>query len=120
MTFVDRERELAALEQFWCSERAECIPVTGRRRVGKTFLLEHFAQGKRAVYYRCLLTWTPEQLPALGQALAELAGDPVLIAQPPASWAAASTADCAAIRLHTTLPAPIMPCTTAPKVTAVR
>ena len=88
MTFVDRERELAALEQFWRSERAECILVTGRRRVGKTFLLEHFAQGKRAVYYRCLLTGTPEQLPALGQALAELAGDPVLIAQPPASWAA--------------------------------
>ena len=88
MTFVDRERELAALEQFWRSERAECIPVTGRRRVGKTFLLEHFAQGKRAVYFRCLLTGTPEQLPALGQALAELADDPVLLAQPPASWAA--------------------------------
>lgn len=88
MTFVDRERELAALEKFWRSERAECIPVTGRRRVGKTFLLEHFAQGKRAVYYRCLLTETPEQLPELGQALAELAGDPVLMAQPPASWAA--------------------------------
>jgi hypothetical protein len=51
-------------------------------------LLERFAQDKRAVYYRCLLTGTPEQLPALGQALAELAGDPGLIAQPPASWAA--------------------------------
>lgn len=88
MTFVDRERELAALEQFWRSERAECIPVTGRRRVGKTFLLEQFAQGKRAVYFRCLLTETVEQLPALGQALAELAGDPVLSAQPPTSWAA--------------------------------
>jgi hypothetical protein len=88
MIFVDRERELAALEQFWRSERAECIPVTGRRRVGKTYLLEHFAQGKRAVYYRCLLTETAEQLPALGQALAELAGDPVLLAQPPASWPA--------------------------------
>jgi len=88
MTFVDRERELAALEQFWRSNQAECIPVTGRRRVGKTFLLEHFAHGKRAVYYRCLLTETPEQLPALGRALAELAGDPVLVAQPPSSWAA--------------------------------
>lgn len=88
MTFVDRERELAALEQFWRSERAECIPVTGRRRVGKTFLLEHFAQGKRAAYHRCTLIGTAEQLPALGQALAELAGDPVLIAQPPATWPA--------------------------------
>lgn len=49
MTFVDRERELAALEGFWNSARAECIPVTGRRRVGKTYLLGHFAQNKRAV-----------------------------------------------------------------------
>ncbi|MCX6030030.1 MAG: ATP-binding protein [Chloroflexi bacterium] len=88
MTFVGRERELAALEQFWRSGRAECIPVTGRRRVGKTYLLEHFAQGKRAVYYRCLLTGTAEQLPVLGQALADLAGDPVLQAQPPATWPA--------------------------------
>ncbi len=88
MTFVDRERELTALENFWHSERAECIPVTGRRRVGKTYLLEHFAQGKRAVYYRCFLTGTAEQLPALGQALAEVSGDPVLVAQPPSSWTA--------------------------------
>jgi AAA+ ATPase superfamily predicted ATPase len=88
MAFVDRERELAALAQFWRSARAECIPVTGRRRVGKTCLLEHFAQGKRAVYYRCLLTGTAEQLPAFGQALADLANDPVLSAQQPASWAA--------------------------------
>lgn len=48
MTFVDRERELVTLEGFWGSQRAECIPVTGRRRVGKTYLLEYFAQNKRA------------------------------------------------------------------------
>ena len=88
MIFVDRERELATLEGFWRTQRAEFIPVTGRRRVGKTYLLEHFAQNKRAVYYRCFLTDTVEQLPSLGQALAEFAGDPVLIAQPPTSWAA--------------------------------
>ena len=88
MTFVDRERELATLEGFWHSQRAECIPVTGRRRVGKTYLLEHFSQNKRAVYYRCFLTGTAEQLPALGQALADFSGDSVLIAQPPTSWAA--------------------------------
>lgn len=88
MTFVDRERELAALEQFWRSGRAECIPVTGRRRVGKTYLLEHFAAGKRAVYYRCQSVGSTEQLAALGQALVELTSDPVLHAQPPASWLA--------------------------------
>jgi hypothetical protein len=87
-TLVDRERELAELERLWRSRRAECIPVSGRRRVGKTFLLEHFATGKRVVYYRCHLSGSAEQLPQLGAALAELAGDPVLLAQPPATWPA--------------------------------
>jgi AAA+ ATPase superfamily predicted ATPase len=86
MFFVDRERELAALEQFWASGRAECIPVTGRRRVGKTFLLEHFAAGKRTAYYRCQLKPTAEQLPQLGQVLAALSGDAVQLAQPPSTW----------------------------------
>ena len=88
MVFVDREREVAALEAFWASSRAQCIPVTGRRRVGKTFLIEHFAAGKRVVYYRCQLRGTAEQLPLLGEALAELADDPVIRAQPPTTWAA--------------------------------
>jgi AAA+ ATPase superfamily predicted ATPase len=88
MAFVDRERELAALEGFWRSGRAECIPVTGRRRVGKTYLLEHFAAGKRAVYYRCQLKGSAEQLPQLGEALATFSGDAVLRAQPPANWPA--------------------------------
>ncbi|MGQ9553360.1 MAG: ATP-binding protein [Anaerolineae bacterium] len=88
MTFADRQQELATLERFWASERAELIPVTGRRRVGKTFLLERFAAGKRAVYYRCQFLDTAGQLPLLGQALAALLGDPVLTAQPPSNWRA--------------------------------
>lgn len=88
MSFVDRDRELDALRRFWTSGRAEFIPVTGRRRVGKTYLLERFAFGKRAVYYRCRLQDSAGQLPLLGQALADLSGDPVLVAQPPSSWPA--------------------------------
>lgn len=89
VTFVDRERELLALEEFWASGAAHCIPIVGRRRVGKTFLLEHFAAGKRVVYYRCQLRGTAEQLPLLGAALAEATDDPVVRAQPPTTWAAA-------------------------------
>lgn len=88
MSFVDRDRELAALESFWHAGTAQCIPVTGRRRVGKTFLLEHFAQGKRFVYYRCQLLGTPQQLPLFGEALGALAADPVIAAQPPGTWPA--------------------------------
>jgi AAA+ ATPase superfamily predicted ATPase len=86
--FIDRERELQALGDFWSAGSAQCIPVTGRRRVGKTFLLEHFAQGRRVVYYRCQFGDTAEQLPLFGAALAELTDDPVVRAQPPTNWSA--------------------------------
>ena len=42
--FVDRERELAFLQQTWNSGRAELVVVYGRRRVGKTALLRTFSQ----------------------------------------------------------------------------
>ena len=89
MAFVDRENELDALEQFWRSGTAQFVPVVGRRRVGKTTLLEHFADRKgNVVYYRCQLLPTSAQLPLLGVTLAELSGDEVLRAQAPATWPA--------------------------------
>jgi AAA+ ATPase superfamily predicted ATPase len=86
ISFVDRERELDRLQRFWQSGRAECVPITGRRRVGKTFLAEQFAAGKRHVYFRCRLAPTSEQLPALGSALAALTDDAVVRAEPPTTW----------------------------------
>lgn len=86
--FVNRERELQALERFWHLPGAQCIPVSGRRRVGKTFLIEQFAAGRRHVYYRCRLRGTDEQLSLLGEALAPLTDDPVIQAQPPSTWPA--------------------------------
>ena len=85
---MDRERELAALEQFWRSERGRVHPSHRTAPGRQNFLVEHFAQGKRAVYYRCWLTQTAEQLPAFGRALADLAGDPVWDVQPPTTWPA--------------------------------
>lgn len=89
--FVDRESELAALERFWSQRSAQCIPVTGRRRVGKTFLIEQFSASRRHVYYRCQLRGTPEQISLLGESLAALSDDPFVRAQPPSSWPAVFT-----------------------------
>lgn len=86
--FVNRLRELQALERFWSLPAAQCIPVLGRRRVGKTYLLEHFAAGRRHVYFRCQLRGSDDQLPLLGEALAGLTDDPLVQAQPPTSWPA--------------------------------
>jgi len=60
MEFVNRERELAALERLWVSAREEgqLVVVYGRRRTGKTALLRRFIQRKPAVY------WTAEQTSA--------------------------------------------------------
>ena len=51
---VNRAAELRRLNAAW-QRATEGIPqllvVWGRRRVGKTFLLSHFAEGKRAVFF---------------------------------------------------------------------
>ena len=48
---VDRKRELEALEREYQRETASFVVVYGRRRVGKTTTIEHFMQGKRAIYF---------------------------------------------------------------------
>lgn len=49
--FVDREAELASLQQAWNSERAELIVVYGRRRVGKTALLRTFCTDRPHTFW---------------------------------------------------------------------
>jgi len=49
--FVDREAELASLQQAWISERAELIVVYGRRRVGKTALLRAFCSERPHTFW---------------------------------------------------------------------
>ena len=86
--FVNRIRELRALERFWSLSAAQCIPVLGRRRVGKTYLIEQFAASRRHVYYRCQLRGSTEQAPLLGEALARLSNDTLVQTQPPTTWPA--------------------------------
>ncbi len=49
--FIGRERELSALERMYRSERFQFAVLYGRRRVGKTALLNRFIEGKRAIYF---------------------------------------------------------------------
>ena len=48
---IGRESELKALIDRYDSGRFEMIPVMGRRRVGKTTLLQEFAKGRNGVYF---------------------------------------------------------------------
>lgn len=49
--FVGRENELATLTKAWQSDDFQFIVMYGRRRVGKSMLLTHFAKDKRAIYH---------------------------------------------------------------------
>jgi AAA+ ATPase superfamily predicted ATPase len=49
--FYNREREIEQLTQAWNSDGAGLILLYGRRRVGKTYLLQHFFSDNRPHCY---------------------------------------------------------------------
>ena len=49
--FINREQELAALEQLYHSGKPEFFVLYGRRRIGKTELLLQFCKDKRSIYF---------------------------------------------------------------------
>src|SRR5512142_945550 len=95
MELVGRTSELAALEQAWARAGAgepELAVLWGRRRVGKTFLLTHFAEGKRSVYFTATRQDSEDrQLQRFAERLREQLGDEVADLAPPTfpSWEAA-------------------------------
>jgi len=44
--FVGRQKELELLEDAYSSPKSELVVIYGRRRIGKSRLIHHFAQGK--------------------------------------------------------------------------
>ena len=49
--FVGRERELTSLNRLYRSDKFEFAVIYGRRRVGKTALINRFISDKRAIYF---------------------------------------------------------------------
>ncbi|MBI3973009.1 MAG: ATP-binding protein [Chloroflexi bacterium] len=89
--FVDRERELEALERRYASDQAELYVLYGRRRVGKTELLRTFCQGKPHIFYVADLGTETSTLAEFTRQVSEFAhGDPELLGPFP-SWDAALT-----------------------------
>ena len=92
MEFFDRTDELAALEDHWARPEAGFFVLWGRRRVGKTELLAHFAHERRALYFEATDTTESNQLRALSSELAAATGSSLFEESPLPSWAAALTA----------------------------
>jgi AAA+ ATPase superfamily predicted ATPase len=84
--FVNRRRELASLEEHYRSERAELYVLYGRRRVGKTELLQTFCQEKRHLFFVADLGTEASLLAEFTRVISAFAqGDSDLLA-PFASW----------------------------------
>lgn len=69
MMFIGRNQELDWLNEQYSSTRFEMSVVYGRRRVGKTTLLQQFIEGKRAIYFLATEAGNPMNLSLLSEAI---------------------------------------------------
>ncbi len=52
--FIGRDAELARLEKVWNSDKFEFVVIYGRRRVGKSFLIDTFIGNKKGIYFEAI------------------------------------------------------------------
>ena len=71
--FIGRERELASLNKLYNSDKFEFVVLYGRRRVGKTALINRFIEGKSAIYYMGVESNAKQNLENLSKCIIEYA-----------------------------------------------
>ena len=69
--FHCREKELRDLNKRYDKNNFECIVIYGRRRVGKTALINEFCKGKPTIFFSALNASSQENLEALSKAIYE-------------------------------------------------
>lgn len=69
MAFYCRENELRKMNHRYEEGNFECVVIYGRRRVGKTALINEFCKGKKTIYFSALKTTATENLSALSKAV---------------------------------------------------
>ena len=89
--FVAREHELGILEDGYTSDRSEFCILYGRRRIGKSTLLERFVEGKPAFFYLAGKEAKRLQLKRFVRELGEAVGDPLTGKVAVATWDEALT-----------------------------
>ena len=69
MAFYCRRDELRKMNRRYHADNWECIVIYGRRRVGKTALINEFCKDKKTVYFSALSASSQENLRALSKAI---------------------------------------------------
>lgn len=69
--FIGRERELADLNKLYRSNRFEFAVIYGRRRVGKTALINQFIRDKKAIYFTGVESNAKQNLENLSKSILE-------------------------------------------------
>ncbi len=80
--FVDRAKEIEFLERHFKGEEAGFIVLYGRRRVGKTVLLNRFIHNKKHIYFLARRESEAETFNRLSMALFRMFHDELLLSRP--------------------------------------
>lgn len=78
MKFINRQSELSFLEKLYDAPVFQFVPIYGRRRIGKTRLVQEFIKGKKAIYFLADSVSGTEQLRNLGRIAGEYFKDSIL------------------------------------------
>lgn len=70
--FIGRERELNTLDNLYKSNKFEFVVIYGRRRVGKTALINKFIGDKKAIYFMGVESNAKQNLENLSKSIMEL------------------------------------------------
>lgn len=85
--FVNREQELAALESWWRVDGPRLGMVWGRRRVGKTRLIERFASERRTIFHTGTRRPVADELAILSRSAGAVIPERDLSSNPFRDWA---------------------------------
>jgi len=76
--FVNRQNELSFLKKLYKIPKFQFVPIYGRRRIGKTRLVQEFIKDKKAIYFLADSVSEMEQLKNIGRIVGEYFKDPIL------------------------------------------
>ena len=73
--FIGREKELYTLEKMYQKDTFECMVIYGRRRVGKTTLINEFIKEKKAIFYPAIDSNEKQNLELFSSSIMSLVSD---------------------------------------------